>query len=117
MKIGAGIVAILLGMSSLSYIGLFGGVVGSTAGWLGSWGPHGNSLSDWAAIVSVLSWLAPVLAIVGGIITFSSPEFGGVILAASAFAHWYLLGFSTIGNLFVVPCGFRSIVNAQIGAS
>jgi len=111
MKISAGIAGILLGIFSLTYVGLFGGMIGTGAGWLGSLGPHGNStITNWAGMVSTLSWLSPLLAIVGGIITFSIPRFGGGILAVSAFLHWYLLGFGTIGNLFVLPLGAAALL-------
>jgi hypothetical protein len=56
-------------------------------------------------MVSMLSWLAPLLTIVGGIVTFSNQRVGGIILGAGAFLHWYLLGFGQIGKLFVLPIG------------
>jgi len=108
---GAGIAGILLGIFSLLYVGLFGGMIGSVAGWLGSLGPYGNStITNWASVVSILSWLAPLLAIIGGIVTFSNPRAGGIVLAASAFLHWYLLGFGMIGNLFVLPIGAAALL-------
>lgn len=111
MKISAGIAGILCGMFSIAYVGIFGGMIGSAAGWLGSLGPQGNStISNWAGVVSTLSWLAPLLALIGGIVTFSIPRAGGVVLAASAFLHWYLLGFGTIGNLFVLPIGATAVL-------
>jgi ankyrin repeat protein len=105
MKISAGIAGILLGIFSLTYVGLFGSMIGTGAGWLGSMGPQGNLISNWAGMVSTLSWLAPLLAIIGGIVTFSKPSAGGVLLAASAYLHWHLLGFGQVGKLFVLPIG------------
>ena len=110
MKIGAGLTAILVGMSSLFYVGVIGGMIGHAAGWLGSVGPPSQGLNDWAAMVSTLSWLSPLLAIVGGIVTISAPRFGGVIIAGSAFAHWSLLGSGIIGNSFVLPLGAASLL-------
>ena len=109
MKIGAGIAGILLGIFSLTYVGIFGSMVGSAAGWLGSIPFQGNNLGSWADMVSMLSWLAPLLAIIGGIVTFSNPRAGGVLLAASACLLWYLLGLGTIGTLFVFPIGATAV--------
>lgn len=105
MKIAAGIAGILLGIFSLTYVGIFGSMIGSAAGLLGSIPFRGNTLGPWAEMVSMLSWLAPLATIVGGIVTFSNPRVGGIILGASAFAHWYLLGFGVVGKLFVLPIG------------
>lgn len=110
MKIGVGIAAILLGIFSLLYVGLFGSMIGSAAGWLGSLGPGNSTISNWASVVSALSWLAPLLAITGGIVTFSNPRAGGAVLAVSAFFLWYLLGFGMIGNLFVLPIGAAALL-------
>ena len=110
MKIGAGIAGILLGSIALLYIGLFGGIVGSAATWLGSLGPGNSSVSDWGTVVSIISWLAPLLAIVGGIVTFSNPRVGGVLLAASACLLWYLLGLGMIGKIFVLPIGAAALL-------
>lgn len=110
MKIGAGIAGILLGIFSLLYVGLFGGMIGSAAGRLGSLGTGNSTISNWASVVSLLSWLAPLLAIMGGIVTFSNPRAGGVLLASSAGLLWYLLGFGMIGNLFVLPIGAAALL-------
>ncbi len=107
MRIAAGIVGILVGISSLSYIGLFGGLLGSATSWLGS-GPwsHGDStVTNLGQMISLLSYLSGLLAIAGGIVAFSNTRVGGIILAASAFSHWYLLGFGVIGKVFILPIG------------
>jgi len=107
MRIAAGIVGILLGISSLAHIGLFGGMLGAATSWLGS-GPwsHGDSrVSNLGQLISVLSYLSGLLAIVGGIVAFSNTRLGGIILAVSAFSHWYLLGFGIIGKIYVLPIG------------
>ncbi|MHB1668746.1 hypothetical protein [Thiomonas sp.] len=105
MKIAAGIAGILLGLLSLMYVGIFGSMVGSAAGWLGSIPFQGNNLGPWAEMVSMLSWLAPLVTIVGGIVTFSNPRVGGIILGVGAFLHWNLLGLGQAGKLFVFPIG------------
>ena len=105
MRIAAGIVGILVGIFSLFYIGLFGGLLGSATSWLGS-GPwsHGDStVTNLGQMITLLSYLSGLLAIVGGIVAFSNTRLGGIILAASAFSHWYLLGFGIIGKIFVLP--------------
>jgi len=76
MKFAAGLIGILMGIFSIGYVGIYGGIVGSAAGWLSSWGPANNSLSDWADMVKLLSWVAPLLSIGGGAIAFGSPRFG-----------------------------------------
>lgn len=107
MRIAAGIVGILFGIISLSYIGLIGGMFGSAVSWLGSgpWAQGNTTVSTWGQLVSLLSYLSGLLAIVGGIVAFSSTRLGGIILAGSAFSHWYLLGFGVIGNVFILPIG------------
>src|ERR1019366_2602750 len=110
MKIGAGIAGILLGMFSLTYVGIFGSMAGSAAGILGSIPFRGNNLGGWAQMVSMLSWAAPLATILGGIVTFSKPSLGGVILAGGALAHWYLLGLGTVGMLFVLPIGGTALL-------
>jgi len=110
MKLGAGIAGILLGLFSLLYVGLFGGLIGAGAGWLGSIGPANSAIINWASEVSLLSWLAPLLAIIGGIVTFSNPRAGGVMLAASACLLWYLIGLGMIGKLFVFPIAAAAIL-------
>jgi len=110
MKVGAGIAGILLGLFSLLYVGVFGGMIGAGVGWLGSVGPGNSTVTLWASMVSLLSWLAPLLAIIGGILTFSNPRAGGVTLAISATLLWYLLGLGTIGRLFVLPIGAAALL-------
>jgi hypothetical protein len=110
MRIGAGIAGILLGMFALLYVGVFGGMVGSATGWLGSLGSRNSTITNWASVVSLLSWLAPLLAIIGGVVTFSNPRAGGVMLAASACLLWYLLGLGMIGKLFVFPIGAAAVL-------
>jgi hypothetical protein len=61
-------------------------------------------------MVSIISWLAPLLAIIGGIITFSSPRLGGIILGGSAFLLYYMLGLGAIGKLFVLPIGATAVL-------
>ena len=106
MRIAAGIVGILIGISSLFYIGIFGGFLGSATSWLGS-GPwtHGgsNSVSNLGQLITFLSYMSGLLAIVGGIVAFSNTRIGGIILGVSAFSHWYLLGFGVIGKVFILP--------------
>jgi len=80
MKIAAGIAGILLGIFSLTYVGIFGTMVGAAAGFLGSIPFQGNTLGGWAEMTKMLSWLAPLATIVGGIVTFANPLVGGVIL-------------------------------------
>jgi hypothetical protein len=89
MRIAAGIVAILMGTGNLMVVALYGGMIGSAAVWFGSLGPGNPSLSDWGSVVQFLSWMAPLLTIAGGIITFSHPRIGGVILGVAASAVWY----------------------------
>lgn len=111
MGIAAGIVSILIGLTSLAYVGIFGGILGSAAGWLGSFGASGNAVSNWADMVKILCWLSPILTeIAGGIIAFANPRFGGVVIAGSSFSHWYLLGFSTVGNYFVLPLAAAALL-------
>ena len=110
MKIAAGIAGILLGIFSLTYVGIFGSMVGAAAGWLGAIPFEGNTLGGWASMVKALSWLAPLLTIVGGIVAFSNPLIGGMILGVSAFLHWYLLGFGQVGKLFVLPIGTTALL-------
>jgi Ankyrin repeats (3 copies)/Inhibitor of vertebrate lysozyme (Ivy) len=110
MKIGAGIAGILLGIICLLYVGVFGGLIGAGAGWLGSIGPGNSTITSWASGVSLLSWLAPLVTIIGGIVTFSNPRAGGVILGASAFLLWYLLGLGMIGTLFVIPIAATAVL-------
>lgn len=99
MKSGAGYLGIMLGLFSLVYLGIFGGVVGSAAGWLGSLAPQlsvSGEITQWAGMVTLISWLAPLLALSGGAITFSNGRLGGALLAGSAGLHWYLLGIGTL---------------------
>jgi hypothetical protein len=105
MKVAAGIIGIIFGLVSLIYIGIFGSVIGTGASWLGSLGslPSVSGIQNWGDTVQILSWLAPVLAIVGGALTFRFPIFGAIVLAISAFCHWSLLGSGAIGNLFAIP--------------
>lgn len=117
MKIGAGVVGILLGIYSLAYVGLFGGLVGGAAGWVGAtFGPPGNNdVSSWAQTVQVLSWLCPVSALIGAIITFSYGGVGGTILIVSAGLHWQLLGFGAIGNLYIYSLGATGLLAVIAG--
>lgn len=110
MRIAAGIAGILLGMFSLAYVGIYGSMVGSAAGLLGAIPFQGNTLGSWAETVKVLSWLAPLATIVGGIVTFSKPSVGGLILGVSALLHWHLLGFGQAGKLFVLPIGATAVL-------
>jgi hypothetical protein len=110
VKVLAGIAGILLGIFSLTYIGIYGSIIGASAGWLGSLGPGNATISNWAQMVSIISWLAPLLAIIGGIITFSSPRLGGIILGGSAFLLYYMLGLGAIGKLFVLPIGATAVL-------
>lgn len=50
-------------------------------------------------MITLLSYLSGLLAIVGGIVAFSNTRVGGIILGASALSHWYLLGFGVIEAL------------------
>jgi hypothetical protein len=124
MKTAAGIIGLIIGVFSLMYVGVFGAITGSAAGWagsavswLGSHGPSGNSvaaggssISDWAEMVKLLSWLAPLLAISGGGLSFRVPLLGGLLLAGSAFCHYQLLGFGSIGNLFILSLGVAAVL-------
>lgn len=113
MRIGAGLTAILIGIYSLFYVGLFGGMLGSTVGWLASVGPHtgaDQTIRNWGDSVYVLSIASPLLAIIGGIITFGIPQLGALIIGASAFAHWSLLGAGFVGQFFVYPLGAAAIL-------
>lgn len=103
MKIAAGIIGLLLGLLSFSYIGLFGSVIGSSASWLGSFGPSGNDVENWGETVKVLSWLAPLLALCGGALCFKFPKLGGALLVGSVICHYQLLGFGSLGKMFVIP--------------
>ena len=115
MKIGAGVAGIVLGIFSLLYVGFLGGMVGAGLGWLGSVGPQSDAnIIRSANVISVLSWLAPLLSIIGGIVTFSSPRVGGALLAASAFSHWHLLGFGFIGKMFVLPIGATAALHFSL---
>jgi hypothetical protein len=89
------------------YIGLFGGMLGSATSWLGSgpWAHGDSSVNTLGQMISLLSYLSGLLAIVGGIVAFSNTRVGGIILAGSAFSHWYLLGFGVIGKVFILPIG------------
>lgn len=108
MKIGAGIAGILLGILSLLYVGIFGGMLGVV---VGATNPlHDSNVAAWASMVSLLSWLAPLLAIAGGIVTFSKPRVGGIVLAASACLLLYLLGFGFVGKVFGLPIGAAAIL-------
>jgi len=105
MKIAAGIVGILIGIASIIYIGLIGGVIGSATSWLGSgpWAQGDTRVNDLGQLISLLSYLSGLLAIIGGIVAFSNPLVAGIILAGSAFSHWYLLGFGVVGKVFILP--------------
>ena len=105
MKIAAGIVGILIGITSIIYIGLIGGIVGSATSWLGSgpWAQGDTRVNDLGQLISLLSYLSGLLAIIGGIVAFSNPLVAGIILAGSAFSHWYLLGFGVVGKVFILP--------------
>jgi len=81
MKIAAGIIGLITGFLSLMYVGVFGGLIGSAAGWLSSFDPNGGELSSWASMVKTLSYVAPVLLLAGGGVTFARPPFGGILLA------------------------------------
>lgn len=117
MKIAAGIAGILLGIFSLTYVGIFGTMVGAAAGFLGSIPFQGNNLGGWAEMAKMLSWLAPLATIVGGIVTFANPLVGGIILGVSAFLHWHLLGLGLIGKLFVLPIGATAALALFANAS
>lgn len=110
MKYAAGITAILGGLGSLTYIGIYGYMIGSAASFLGSFGQTGNAVSSWGSWISTLSWVTPMLAVVGGMVTFANPALGGVLLAGSTFACWELLGFGSIGRMFVIPIGASSVM-------
>ncbi|HDL16319.1 MAG TPA: DUF3426 domain-containing protein [Rhizobiales bacterium] len=110
MRKAAGIAGVLFGLFALSYVGLYGSIVGSFVGWLGEQGPGSAALSTWGANVRLLSWLGPLLAIAGGIITFSAPRLGATLLAGGAVALGYLLGSGTLGNVFVIPIGVVAIL-------
>ena len=105
MRRAAGIVGILVGINSLLIIGLYGGFIGSATSWLGSgpWSHGDSSVNNLGQMISLLSYLSGLLALVGGIVAFSNTRLGGIILAGSAFSHWYLLGFGFIGKVFVLP--------------
>jgi hypothetical protein len=108
MKLGAGIAGILLGILSLLYVGLFGGIVGAV---VGATNPlHNSNVAAWASMVSLLSWLAPLLAITGGIVTFSNPRIGSLLLAVSACLLLYLLGFWFVGKVFGLPIGAAALL-------
>jgi len=116
MKTGAGITAILIGLNSLAYA-LYLNWLGSAAGWLGSFGPPGGALNDWAQMAQILSWLTPLLTLVGGIVTFGNPILGSFFLAASTFCFWYILGLSSVGQMFVLPTGATAVLAFLAGAS
>ena len=105
MKIAAGIVGITIGITSIIYIGLIGGIVGSATSWLasGPWAQGDTRVSDLGQLISLLSYLSGLLAIIGGIVAFSNSRIAGIILAGSAFSHWYLLGFGVVGKVFILP--------------
>jgi hypothetical protein len=105
MKIAAGIVGITIGITSIIYIGLIGGIVGSATSWLGSgpWAQGDTRVNDLGQLISLLSYLSGLLAIIGGIVAFSNPLLAGIILTGSAFSHWYLLGFGVVGKVFILP--------------
>jgi hypothetical protein len=74
-------------------------------------------VTNWGNVVSIISWVAPLLAIVGGIVTFSNPRAGALLLAASAGLLWYLLGLGLIGKIFVLPIGAAAVLGWIAGSS
>lgn len=117
MRIAAGVIGLIIGFLSLLYVGVFGALLGSAVGWMASFGPAGNGSSAWADMVKLLSWLGPVTVIAGGGITFGNPRLGGIVLAGGGFMHWYLLGFSVIGNIFIMPIGLAAVLAFSAGST
>ncbi len=103
MKNAAAIIGLVIGFISLMYVGVFGSMLGSVVGWGASFGPAGNVQASWAAMVKLLSWLAPLVVLAGGGATLANVKLGAALLCLAAFLHWYLLGFGGMGNLFIFP--------------
>lgn len=113
MKIAAGIAGILLGLFSLLYVGVYGSMIGSAASMLGAIPFPGNNAGAWGESVKLLSWLAPLVTLAGGIVTFSNPQVGGTLLAIGAGLHWYLLGFGQAGKLSDLHYSAKNLVEAD----
>jgi hypothetical protein len=112
MKAAAAIIGIMTGFISLMYVGMYGGMVGSAVGWMASFGPSDNDAAHWAEMVKALSWLAPVLVIGGGGAALADARVGAGLLGLGTFLHWYLLGFGSIGNLFIIPSALAAVFAA-----
>lgn len=110
MRFAAGLAAISIGSIWLIYVGIYGGMVGSAASWLGSIGPGSRELSQWGQVVQLLSWLGPITTIAGGIITFPNPRLGGILIGISAGLLLYLMGFGFIGKVFVIPLAVIAVL-------
>lgn len=116
MKIGAGLIGILLGLYSLETVAFMSAFIGGSAMFVGSMDPHLHSISSWGLGVRLLGFACSLSALAGGAVTFSRPKIGGTLLAASAFLHLVFLGFGTLGSVFVLGIGLAATL-ALISAS
>jgi len=107
MKIAAGVIGLVFGLISITYVAFYGAMLGSVVGWFAT---SGSSTSEWADMVKMLSWLAPLCAIAGGAFCFKRPGWGSALLAASALCHYQLMGFGSIGNTFIFTPAVASLV-------
>lgn len=110
MKTGAGILGILLGVASFSYVALMGALAGGAAGYLGHFGPSGNAVGAWGEQIVLLSLACSLSAMAGGVITFSRPMAGAILLAGSAVLHFNLLGYNSVGQVFGFSIGLTALL-------
>jgi hypothetical protein len=68
-------------------------------------------------LIRALSIGMPILALVGGGVCGGNPTIGGALLIVSALGHWYLLGFGTIGAIFILPIGAAGVLGIIAGQS
>lgn len=99
MKRGAMLIGILVGVISLLYVGLYGGLFGSFMIWADPSGQSGIN----GRVIQIVSILLPTLTIIGGGICGAKPKIGGAVLMVAAVGHGCLLGTNTLGLIFTFP--------------